>query len=72
MQKLFKGGNYSKAKTIRGNTVYFHQKLSFVTDLLRSFEKYMNSKLGRSPHKNLLTNIYIISCHNRSLDYKRT
>ena len=38
MQKLFKGGNYSRAETIRGNTV-FRSLLSPVFEKLIAFMK---------------------------------
>ena len=55
MRKLFKGGNYSRAETIRRNTVFqvsiyvFHEPISFPEQLIEKLEikkkKYPHSKV---------------------------
>ena len=49
MRKLFKGGNYSRAETIRGNTVYI---FSTFGSKINKFEREKNGKKVGG-HKNV-------------------
>ena len=43
MRKLFKGGNYSRAETIWGNTVFFFSILSFFFRFVDKFTEFLGS-----------------------------
>ena len=43
MRKLFKGGNYSRAETIRGNTVFIDKEIVYrkkISSIRRSLEMF--------------------------------
>ena len=48
MRKLFKGGNYSRAETIRGNTVFFFEFGSMYCDLWSKYIKVQKLFNGRN------------------------